>query len=292
MDDDIADNDIRYNILVGPTESSDTNYDGLDPVDFFVTNRDNDSAYVLISPTSGLVTTETGQQDTFSLTLSARPRKDVIIPLSSSDNSEGNIKPDSVLIPVNNWSDSFEAVITGKNDDDVDGDQAFTILTAPVVSFDYIFSGIDPPDVDVTNLDREPVLDLSLCEACEIALDFDSVQIDTSAVISLSVSNAGNDTLKITDITLSTTNFSVVPEEASVPGGDLVTLAVTFSPDTIDSYIDTLIIVSNASPRSFKIPLQGVGVTIDNVKPVISEVAHSPETVSYTHMTLRTICRV
>jgi len=272
IDDNIADNDIRYTILVGPAESSDTNYEGLDPVDFFVTNRDNDSAYVLISPTSGLVTTETGQQDTFSLTLSARPRKDVIIPLSSSDNSEGNIKPDSVLIPVNNWSDSFEAVITGKNDDDVDGDQAFTILTAPVVSFDYIFSGINPPDVEVTNLDREPVLNLSLA-----ALDFDSVQIDTSAVISLSVSNAGNDTLKITEITSKTTNFSVVPEEAAVPAGDSVTVAVTFSPDTIDTYIDTLTIVSNASQRSIKIPLQGVGVTIDNVKPVISEVAHSPE---------------
>ena len=271
MDDDIADNDIRYTIIVGPAESSDTNYEGLDPVDFFVTNRDNDSAYVLISPTSGLVTTETGQQDTFSLTLAARPRKDVIIPLSSSDNSEGNIKPDSVLIPVNNWSDSFEAVITGKNDDDVDGDQTFTILTAPVVSFDYIFSGIDPPDIEVTNLDREPVLNLSLA-----ALDFNSVQIDTSAVISLSISNAGNDTLKITEITSKTTNFSVLPEEATVPAGDSVFIAVTFSPDTIDTYTDTLTIMSNSSQRNIKIALQGAGVTIDNVKPVLSEVTHSP----------------
>ena len=272
MDDDIADNDIRYTIIVGPAESSDTNYEGLDPVDFFVTNRDNDSAYVLISPTSGLVTTETGQQDTFSLTLAARPRKDVIIPLSSSDNSEGNIKPDSVLIPVNNWSDSFEAVITGKNDDDVDGDQTFTILTAPVVSLDYIFSGIDPPDIEVTNLDREPVLNLSLA-----ALDFNSVQIDTSAVISLSVSNAGNDTLKITEITSKTTNFSVLPEEATVPAGDSVFIAVTFSPDTIDTYTDTLTIMSNSSQRNIKIALQGLGVTIDNVKPVLSEVTHRPE---------------
>tara|TARA_Y100000590_G_scaffold399306_1_gene482396 strand:+ start:32613 stop:36320 length:3708 start_codon:yes stop_codon:yes gene_type:complete len=272
MDDDIADNDIRYAIIVGPAESSDTNYEGLDPVDFFVTNRDNDSAYVLISPTSGLVTTETGQQDTFSLTLAARPRKDVIIPLSSSDNSEGNIKPDSVLIPVNNWSDSFEAVITGKNDDDVDGDQTFTILTAPVVSLDYIFSGIDPPDIEVINLDREPVLNLSLA-----ALDFNSVQIDTSAVISLSVSNAGNDTLKITEITSKTTNFSVLPEEATVPAGDSVFIAVTFSPDTIDTYTDTLTIMSNSSQRNIKIALQGLGVTIDNVKPVLSEVTHRPE---------------
>ena len=120
-----------------------------------------------------------------------------------------------------------------------------------MVSLDYIFSGIDPPDIEVTNLDREPVLNLSLA-----ALDFNSVQIDTSAVISLSVSNAGNDTLKITEITSKTTNFSVLPEEATVPAGDSVFIAVTFSPDTIDTYTDTLTIMSNSSQRNIKIALQ------------------------------------
>ena len=82
---------------------------------------------------------------------------------------------------------------------------------------------------------------------------FNSVQIDTSAVISLSVSNAGNDTLKITEITSKTTNFSVLPEEATVPAGDSVFIAVTFSPDTIDTYTDTLTIMSNSSQRNIKI---------------------------------------
>ena len=35
--------------------------------------------------------------------------------------------------------------------------------------------------------------------------------------------------------------------------------------------------MSNSSQRNIKIALQGLGVTIDNVKPVLSEVTHRPE---------------
>ena len=82
VNDDYADNDIRYTLLVGPVESADPEYDGMDPVNFFVTNRDNDSAYVMVSPLTSLVTTETGIKDTLTFTLSAQPRKEVLIPLS------------------------------------------------------------------------------------------------------------------------------------------------------------------------------------------------------------------
>ena len=50
--------------------------------------------------------------------------------------------------------------VTGVDDGDVDGDVAYTIITASSVSDDPAYGGINPVDVAVINLDNEPKVDL------------------------------------------------------------------------------------------------------------------------------------
>ena len=48
---------------------------------------------ITVTPTLGLVTTEAGGSDAFSLVLDTQPAADVTIDLASSDLSEGTVEP-------------------------------------------------------------------------------------------------------------------------------------------------------------------------------------------------------
>jgi len=110
---------------------------------------------ITVSPTSGLVTTEGGGTDTFTVRLNAEPTADVAIGLSSSDTSEGLVSPSSLTFDSGNWSIPQTVTVTGANDPDIDGDVAYTILTAAALSADSEYNGMDADDVTVTNLDDD-----------------------------------------------------------------------------------------------------------------------------------------
>ena len=63
------DGDIGYTIVTAAATSTDANYNGLDAADVSVTNTDNDTAGITVSPTSGLMTTEAGGTATFTVVL-------------------------------------------------------------------------------------------------------------------------------------------------------------------------------------------------------------------------------
>src|SRR6185295_14787205 len=60
VDDDVDDSDTTYTIITSAAVSADANYGGLNAADVSATNIDDDSAGISVSPTSGLVTTESG----------------------------------------------------------------------------------------------------------------------------------------------------------------------------------------------------------------------------------------
>ncbi len=101
--------------------------------DVSVTNLDDDTAGVIITPTSGLVTTEDGEQDIFRVRLTAQPIDDVVIQLSSSDTSEGTV-PTSVTILPGQWNTDVDVIVSGVDDSLLDGDIAYTIITGDVTS--------------------------------------------------------------------------------------------------------------------------------------------------------------
>ncbi|MFO0888457.1 MAG: Calx-beta domain-containing protein [Isosphaeraceae bacterium] len=114
---------------------------------------------VTITPTSGLVTSEDGGTAGFTIVLDSQPIAEVTIALSSSNTAEGTIDVTSVTFTPDNWNVPQTITVTGVDDDAVDGDVAYSIITAAAVSTDPAFSGLDPADVSVTNLDNDRVPD-------------------------------------------------------------------------------------------------------------------------------------
>ena len=106
------------------------------------------------SPISGLVTTESGGQDSFTVVLTSQPLHNVTLGLSSSDSSEGSLSSTSLVFTAANWDSPKTVTVTGQDDDIDDGDKAYSIITAESASADSLYR-INPDDISVTNTDDD-----------------------------------------------------------------------------------------------------------------------------------------
>jgi len=153
VNDDYDDGNVAYTITTGAAASTDTGFAGIDPADVAVSNEDDDTSAIEVSPTSGLITTEAGGTATFTVTLRGRPAADVTIALESSDPGEGQPSPATLTFTTDDWSTPKTVTVTGQDDHLRDGDAAYTIVLHPARSGDSAFNGIDPADVTATNRD-------------------------------------------------------------------------------------------------------------------------------------------
>jgi uncharacterized delta-60 repeat protein len=141
--------------------------------DFRVNRLEGDTITVTpgitVNPVSGLVTTEDGGSDTFTVVLDTQPTGDVEIDVSvpPASTSEGLLKlaiDDQAAASVtltfgpSDWNDAQSVLIVGQNDDVADGDQTYTIDVSVDISNtgDTDYAELDPDDVSVTNLDNDP----------------------------------------------------------------------------------------------------------------------------------------
>ncbi|MGK5091250.1 Calx-beta domain-containing protein [Deltaproteobacteria bacterium TL4] len=154
VNDDVADGNQSYTIVLAAAVSSDINYNNLNPKDMELTNTDNDSAGFTISSVSGN-TTETGGTATFTVKLNSEPIEEVSLGISSSDSTEGTVTPSSLVFTPLNWNASQTVTVTGVNDDLADGNQSYTIVLAAAVSSDTNYNNLNPDDVGLTNTDDE-----------------------------------------------------------------------------------------------------------------------------------------
>ncbi len=153
VNDFVDDGDVGYSIIT-TASSSDSLYHGLAVPDALFVNVDDDTAGISVSLTSGLITTESGGAAQFTITLDAQPTANVSIALSSSDTTEGIVSPSSVTFTTANWNTPRVVTITGVDDFLVDGDIAYSIVTAPATSTDPLYNNFDAPDVAVVNNDN------------------------------------------------------------------------------------------------------------------------------------------
>ncbi len=154
-DDDLADGDQAYSVVIGAATSADAGYAGIDPRDVAFTNTDDETAGVTVAPTTGLVTTEAGGTAEFTVVLNSEPTGDVTIPLSSSDTSEGTITLTQLVFTADNWNSPQPVEVTGADDFFADGAQVYEIETGAATSTDADYSGFDPADVELRNTDNE-----------------------------------------------------------------------------------------------------------------------------------------
>src|SRR5690606_1847865 len=155
QNDDVADGDQPYTIVTGQTVSTDLTYNGLPVSDVSVTNLDDETAGVIVSPTLGLNTTEEGGTANFTVVLRSQPTADVTIGVTSLDTTEGVASPSSLTFTSLNWNSPRTVTVTGQDDFVADGNQVYTVDLALAMSADPKYAVVDPANVRVTNIDNE-----------------------------------------------------------------------------------------------------------------------------------------
>eukprot|EP01059_Diplonema_ambulator_P000341 TRINITY_DN10278_c1_g4_i1.p1 TRINITY_DN10278_c1_g4~~TRINITY_DN10278_c1_g4_i1.p1 ORF type:complete len:6273 (+),score=1514.01 TRINITY_DN10278_c1_g4_i1:2553-18821(+) len=154
VDDWIDDGDVSFNVTVVLT-SGDNVYDGLSTTDVQAINADNDTAGITVIPTSGLVTSEDGKFDTFTVVLNSQPVADVTMSVSSMTPTEGSVTPASVLFTTSNWNVVRTITVSGVDDFIADGNKTYTINTHPVTSTDPKYNNIFVSNVTALNIDND-----------------------------------------------------------------------------------------------------------------------------------------
>jgi large repetitive protein len=157
VNDDVADGNQTFRVVVGAALSGDAKYNGIDAIDPTVTNVDNDSPGITVkfTPLAGLSTSEQGGSASFTVVLNSQPTADVSVPLRSSNAKEGTISPNNLTFTAANWAAPRTVTVTGVDDSVADGMQPYTVLTDPATSADTKYAALDAVDVPVSNVDND-----------------------------------------------------------------------------------------------------------------------------------------
>lgn len=156
IDDAQVDGDQTAVLVLGPAQSADVRFNGLDPADVSLTNLDDDGPQILVNPTSGLIVNEGGSSDSFTVSLTEAPTDPVTVAISSGDPSEFSLAVTEIQFTPQDYAPRT-VIVAGVDDTEVDGNIVGSIVLDPAVSADSRYAGIDPPNVLVTNLDDEVV---------------------------------------------------------------------------------------------------------------------------------------
>ncbi len=154
VDDSVDDDDVLYTIVTSAAVSTDSFYNNLAVDDVQVVNQDDDQAAILISPTSGLVTSEAGGQTSFSVVLTTQPTSNVTVTVTSDDASEATVTPGQLTFTPANWNSVQQVTVVGVDDSWVDGDVAYTI-TARASGGDEVFQNLSPTIISAMNQDND-----------------------------------------------------------------------------------------------------------------------------------------
>ncbi|MEE3193643.1 MAG: hypothetical protein VX289_03910, partial [Candidatus Poribacteria bacterium] len=153
-DDDLADGDIVYNIVV-ESSSADLAFNVLSDVQSSVTNINDDPPGISIDPVGGLETTETGGTATFKVVLLSGPSDDVSFNLSTSNPDEGEISDSTLIFKTTNWSTEQTVTVSGIDDKIDDGEVNYTVVSGKSISSDPNYNDLTVADVELTNIDDD-----------------------------------------------------------------------------------------------------------------------------------------
>lgn len=162
VNDPIDDGDQPYLIRTGIAQAvGDNGYNNYDAADVSVTNNNDDAANIVVSPTSGLVTTEGGGTATFTIVLASQPIGSVVISVSSSNTGEGTVSPASISFGPGNWSSPQTITVRGVDDTVADRNIYYSIITSNAMSTDPKYNNLVVADVGVVNRDDERVSEVT-----------------------------------------------------------------------------------------------------------------------------------
>jgi large repetitive protein len=157
LNDNIKDGNQPFTLQLVSATSSDPLYNGMESSIAHGTNLDNDTASVVVNTSAPMpyTTSEDGTSVTFRVRLSSQPTHPVTIPVFSLNPLEGQPSTSSLEFHAGNWNVEQNLVVTGINDEDIDGDRSYTIRLDKPVSDDPEYSALHHIDILLTNLDND-----------------------------------------------------------------------------------------------------------------------------------------
>jgi len=172
-------------------------------------------------------TSEDGDVASFSLVLTRAPTADVSIDINSSDTNEGTVDKDNITFTTANWDEPQTLIVTGVDDDVIDGNVNYSIEIAAMVSTDVNYNGENPADVSVTNVDNDsPGFNISPINRStneSAATASFTARLNTQptddVVIDLNSSDTGEGNIDKSSLTFTSQNWST-PQTVTVTGVD------------------------------------------------------------------------
>ncbi|MCF6235306.1 MAG: FG-GAP-like repeat-containing protein [Gammaproteobacteria bacterium] len=231
---------------------------------------------ILVSPTTGLQTSEALTDASFTVVLATEPTASVTIPVSSSDTSEGAVNPSTLTFTVGDWSMPQTVTITGVDDGVVDGDISYAVITSAAVSADATYNALDAADVVVVNLDNDlsgitvtPTSGLLTTEAG--ASDSFIVVLDAAPSADVTIGLTSSDTsegrLFVSALTFTPANWStpqtvvVVGQDDAVIDGDIAYAVSTTAASSSDTSYNNMVVADVTVSNSDDDLLQNVTIT-------------------------------
>lgn len=245
---------------------------------------DNDVAGFLFSQTTGILTGEAsefltapnGLSAAVTVRLTSQPTSSVVLSLSSSDLTEGTVQPSSIVFTTGNWNQPQQISIFGVDDFIDDGDIAYSVVTGAAISSDPSYSGLNPVDLSVTNIDNDTAGAVIVQSGGTTAVAEGGVT-DSYTVV-LSAQPTANVTITIgssSQVTTSTNSLTFTPANWNVAQ----TVTVTAMNDTLSegTHTATLSHTSTSTDTLFNgLTISSVNVTITDNDAATLSVTISP----------------
>jgi hypothetical protein len=232
VNDDVADGNKPFNVVLGLTASTDPNYDStFDPPDVSFNNVDDDNAGITVNIGDGLITKEhptTPLSDTFQVVLNSRPTANVTLNnIVSTDIGEVSVNPGTLTFTTANWNNPQTVTVTGVDDAVVDGIISVTIDLGTATSGDPNYAGFDPGDVTVFNIDDEAPYQVIIIPDTFLITSENGGAIKLKVVLNnaptFNVTLSTIQTLDATEGTVTPSSLTFTPTDWKVPHEIIVT---------------------------------------------------------------------
>jgi hypothetical protein len=129
VNDDVDDGNVNSTITVAVVDGSSSNeFDNVADQSFTVANTDNDDAAFTVATSATNV--NEGATVTLTVVLKTAPTTNVMIDISTSDDTELTVGSVTLTFTAGNWSVTQSVTLTAVDDTDTDGNQNVTLTTA------------------------------------------------------------------------------------------------------------------------------------------------------------------
>jgi len=214
IDDSYDDGDKAYSIITEIPQTTDPHYSVINPRDVSLTNLDDDSWGLIISP-STLTVNEDGASQSFSITLTSQPTHDVEIPLYSTNAARLTVSHASVTFnaaSATDWQTPKVITVTPVNNQIDEGDEEITIVTDRIISADVNYGNYNPSNVTVQFIED------------------DEAAINVSPISGNTTEGGGQATFTLVLNSQPTADVTIGISSSNIDEGTALPASVTFTP--------------------------------------------------------------